>query len=448
MLTRDIDLVDAIMDLVDNCLDGVLRTSREPDYSLYSSSLTLSATAFQIEDNCGGIERETAIKYAFKMGREAEDDRDESIETIGMYGIGMKRALFKLGRDSTIRTRHGDDQYKIRISPAWLASREWDPLPLEALAAAEQLHRPGTVISVQSLTEATSTQLGSSEFEERLRSSLGEHFSVFIRRGFTISVNERRVQPSTVEILVPEAEAGRPFYCRDRVDNVDITVAVGVNARIHREISDDEQDPTTIRRTSLPESGWTVYCNDRAVLVGDVSRLTGWGSRVPLFHPQFAILTGMVEFRARDARDLPVTTTKRALDTASPAWLAARDIMGDAMREFVTYTNAWKNEGREAHQLHYLGAQPADLQDVKRLMDPLATSRLPRRPDSAAFDPAKHRALPMPAQKTPSNRRIIFSRPRSEVRFLAERLLDDQDARPGAVGEACFDRALEQEGYE
>ena len=80
MLTRDIDLTDAILDLVDNCLDGALRSagSAAVEYSKHSIEIEVSAAMFKISDDCGGIPRIIAKNYAFKMGRELADERDRS----------------------------------------------------------------------------------------------------------------------------------------------------------------------------------------------------------------------------------------------------------------------------------------------------------------------------------------------------------------------------------
>ena len=73
MLTRDIDLKDAILDLLDNCIDGIQRTTRgeEPSdmpYEGFWANIEVSETAFKIEDNCGGIPLDVAERYAFRMG--------------------------------------------------------------------------------------------------------------------------------------------------------------------------------------------------------------------------------------------------------------------------------------------------------------------------------------------------------------------------------------------
>src|SRR5712664_1935662 len=73
MLTRDIELKDAILDLIDNCVDGATRQLKgklrgDKPYDGYTARLTLSARSFDISDNCGGIPQ-AAIKDAFLLGR-------------------------------------------------------------------------------------------------------------------------------------------------------------------------------------------------------------------------------------------------------------------------------------------------------------------------------------------------------------------------------------------
>lgn len=60
MLTRDIELSDAILDLLDNCLDGVVRQKKGIDktttsdyYAGFFSHISISKDSFIIEDNCG-----------------------------------------------------------------------------------------------------------------------------------------------------------------------------------------------------------------------------------------------------------------------------------------------------------------------------------------------------------------------------------------------------------
>ena len=184
MLTRDISLDDAILDLLDNCLDGAMRIADgDPvDYGQHFVKIKLAKDQFSIEDNCGGIPRDVAINYAFKMGREPDDDRDSDTETIGMYGVGMKRAIFKMGKESIVRTRHGDDTFEVPITSQWLEAKNWDPLPInEPTKASEKLSEPGTTIIVKELYEGVARHFENDAFVEKVRKAISEHFTMFLQ---------------------------------------------------------------------------------------------------------------------------------------------------------------------------------------------------------------------------------------------------------------------------
>ncbi|MEH2465297.1 ATP-binding protein [Nostoc sp.] len=120
MLTRDIDLEDSILDLLDNCVDGIQRIikdsqSSDKPYQNFWAKITFSSERFKIEDNCGGIPPE-AQHYAFRMGRPT-DIINGNTYTIGTYGIGMKRAIFKMGCSSEIISKTENDSFKVTINP-------------------------------------------------------------------------------------------------------------------------------------------------------------------------------------------------------------------------------------------------------------------------------------------------------------------------------------------
>ena len=90
---------------------------QEKPYDGYWAKIMATPEEFSITDNCGGIPRDLAINKAFRLGRSIEDlERDKDIATIGIYGIGMKRALFKMGRHSKVISQHSGDPYCVEIS--------------------------------------------------------------------------------------------------------------------------------------------------------------------------------------------------------------------------------------------------------------------------------------------------------------------------------------------
>mgnify|MGYP003606962267 CR=1 FL=1 len=444
MLTRDISLADAILDLIDNCLDGALRIAgkKSPNYSKHTIMIDLSGELFAIEDDCGGIPREIAIKYAFKMGREADDARDADAETIGMYGVGMKRAIFKMGRDSLVRTLFDGDAFEVPISSAWLDNKDWAPLPIKDSMPDTKLKKPGTRIEVRALQHSVSRHFKNDGFINDLRSPIGEHFTVFIQRGLKILVNGEETKPVLVEVLVaPGKDDPAPFIFTKCIEGVEVSIAVGLNTGRAFSDEDDEDDTSDFERNrSTITAGWTVFCNDRAVIVGDKNRLTGWGDGIPLYHYQFSVITGIVEFRSPSADKLPVTTTKRALDAASNVWLETLTKMKEGLRVWINHTNTWKNHPRSNQAAFWEKAEPMSLQNaVKAVLKRGATEK----PDgSHEYNPTKRKVLPQPPNKTPSSRRIVFSRPIEEIRDVSKMLFDREDEKPGIVGEKCFELAL------
>lgn len=451
MLTRDITLADAILDLLDNCLDGAMRLANggAVDYTKHFVKIKMVEDHFLIADNCGGIPRDVAKNYAFKMGREPDDGRDSDSETIGMYGVGMKRAIFKMGRNALVRTRHGDDTFEVPITSQWLEAKNWDPLPInEPTEANEQLAEAGTTIYVSDLYAGVSRHFANGAFENEVRTAIAEHFTMFIQWGLKVELNGKPVEPVRVEVLVStEEDRPAPYVFQKTIDDVLVSITVGLNTG--RSLGDDDEDDAGFERDrSSATAGWTVLCNDRAVIVGDKGRLTGWGDGIPLYHPQFAIITGIIEFRSKHADKLPVTTTKRALDTSSNVWLESLVKMKEGMRIWISYTNQWKNHPRADQSSHWETAKPMAL---SRAIEAVAMRKATKKLGGVVeFNPQKEKVLPLPEDKKPSSRKIVFSRPAEEVRLVSKMLFDDPDEKPGIVGDKCFEmqltKAKKQEG--
>ncbi|HDR9192532.1 ATP-binding protein [Burkholderia vietnamiensis] len=443
MLTRDISLADAILDLLDNCLDGAMRLANgvDVDYAKHFVKIEIAGDHFSITDNCGGIPRDIAKNYAFKMGREPDDDRDSDAETIGMYGVGMKRAIFKMGRNALVRTRYGDDTFEVPITSQWLDAKNWDPLPInEPTEASEQLDEPGTTIYVGDLYDGVSRHFANGAFENEVRTAIAEHFTMFIQWGLKVELNGTPVESVRVEVLVSmDEKRAAPYIYQKMIDGVLVSITVGLNTG--KSLGDDDEDDAGFERDrSSATAGWTVLCNDRAVIVGDKSRLTGWGDGIPLYHPQFAIITGIIEFRSKHADKLPVTTTKRALDTSSNVWLESLVKMKEGMRIWISYTNQWKNHPRTDQSSHWESAKPMPL---SRAIEVVAARSATRKiADAIEFNPQKAKVLPEPEDKKPSSRKIVFSRPAEEVRLVSKMLFDDPDEKPGVVGDKCFEMQL------
>ncbi len=114
MLVRDISPERAILDLIDNCIDGAKRIRPDDNYSGLTVSIEIDATRLEIRDNCGGFDSETARDYAFRFGRPSAAGQTDF--SIGQFGVGMKRALFKFGKEFSVSSKTLHEEWSMSVN--------------------------------------------------------------------------------------------------------------------------------------------------------------------------------------------------------------------------------------------------------------------------------------------------------------------------------------------
>ena len=446
MLTRDIKLEEAILDLLDNCVDGILRSKHVESDKPYEGNwaeISFGEGTFSIADNCGGIPWELK-EYAFRMGRDPKRE-PEAKGVVGVYGIGMKRAIFKMGKSCEISTRSGNYEYEVSITPEWIDNEDEWKIPLSPNSTS--MDEDGTTIIVGDLHEGIAARFEEDResFQAELLELISSHYSSIIDKGFKVSVNGKVVKSRLRGLLFADArttsdEAIQPFIYKAKTDkNVEVFVAVGFTMPIpsQGEAIDEQEE----KRYSTEEAGWTVICNDRAVLYCDLTELTGWGEAgIPRYHTQFIAVSGIVEFRCDDPAELPTTTTKRGVDASSILYLQIKNKMREGMKLFTDYTNRWKGRTEETRE-HFAAGSPLSLSAIKAKTSDLKFNPARRSlPGSSQYKPS----LPIPKKQNPRNRRISFTKEVDEVAIVAEHLFGDAQEKPSIVGEKCFDILLQE----
>ncbi len=449
MLTRDIELRDAVLDLLDNCIDGILRTAK-PDtpadkpYEGYWAKITFGEDSFQIVDNCGGIPRDLAINSAFRMGH--PDESLDRLPTVGMYGIGMKRAIFKMGRSSRVFSQTSDDAFEVTISPEWLSDDEDWELPLHT--AQRELTDDGnaiagTKIEVRNLYPEITARFrsGRDPFVDEFRRAVEQHYSLIIAKGFQVRINEVPVQPRPLELLQTESTKKTgiaPYIFKGIIDEVEVFIAVG----FYRPTPDESEIEAELQtRRSRDDAGWTVVCNDRVVVYRDRSGLTGWGvSDVPRYHNQFIAIAGIVQLTSSNPWSLPLTTTKRGLDASSELYLTVRNKMMEGLKLFTQFTNKWKRDNAARKELFEKAATiPATAFKDKDISTGRWVEVRRDFKEGSKFVPS----LPEP-QVEATTRRITFSKPIEEIQTVSEYLFEDAEREPNDVGAMCFETILKK----
>lgn len=454
MLTRDIDLQDALLDLLDNCVDGILRNA-EPDltkprpYEGYRASIVINQNKFLISDNCGGIPLDLAVNSAFAIGKPEPIEGADAVATVGMYGIGMKRAIFKLGTDATVRS-WSDVPFEVRITPAWIADDGWEPLPLTQLVDGSIAER-GTTLAINALNAAVAREFSRKTFIGELERVIARQYALIIDKGFEVAITDseeaiehKNLTPIHAERFQLLQAAARqdgalaPYIYAGEIDGVEVEIYAG----LWRELpSEEEREREEETRGRTDSAGWTVACNDRIVIWKDRTRLTGWGeASTPNYHGQFIAITGIVLLKSQDPTRLPLTTTKRGIDAGSDLYSKCKDLMREATKQLASFTNKWKNYASEREALYressYLDL-PALQQETKRLREAQTLRAVHNMPGMTKRAPN----LPVPVQAK-SHVRIGFNAEKSSVADLAKAYFEDPGAKPAAVGERAFQLEL------
>ena len=346
VITRDISLEDCILDLIDNSVDSAWRSQgSQPmglaegvDLSKFKIDIKIAPHRFSILDNCGGMTLDDAVNHAFTFGRSARQHQDDF--SIGVYGIGMKRAVFKLGGDIRVRSTFVQTDGVSLSFAVPINVNEWlgtDSPPWDFDIVDDQpLPAPGLELSVENLNEEAQSFFDSPAFIQNLVRTIGRDYSLHIARGLEITLNDHVVIGWRFELRQSENFSPLRFSYNDEKGGEPVSVEViGGMAAPPPDSSDAAEGDFGDARM-----GWYVLCNGRVVLAADKTSVSGWGTDGwPQWHSQYSGFMGFILFTAADAKALPLTTTKRSVDVSSEVWRRAKPKMRDTTRRWIDYTN-------------------------------------------------------------------------------------------------------------
>lgn len=335
MLTKDITLTDCIMDLIDNSVDSILTNTDvdvsrfinniEADFSEYCIEIELDKKHFLIKDNCFGIDSITAKQYAFKFGRGPEDKRKKS--GLSVYGIGMKRAFFKIGKQIMLKSQSRLENILIEIDVnEWEKDEKvWD-FHFSQIEKKVNV-KTGTEIIITNLNADISKALNDQVYINKLRNKVNKTFLFYLNLGLKIKINGKTLTSSLPTFQENSDEIYTSYledtYQKDGTDII-ITALAGI---------------TSFNNSKNLQSGWFVFCNGRLVLEGNQDTRTGWGLGLPKFHSKFNHFLGYLFFYSTDIQKLPWTTTKENIEFDSQIYQYTLGKIKNLTRPYVKFLN-------------------------------------------------------------------------------------------------------------
>src|SRR5258708_7050038 len=124
-IIADYDLNRSICELVDNGLDVWVRAGRAKAIAI-DIDLNKMQQTITVKDDAGGLAK-SELRYIVGPGQTGTSSTDE---TIGLFGVGTKRAVVALAQDIKIKTRYGkENTYQVEFDDHWLTDDDCE-LPL------------------------------------------------------------------------------------------------------------------------------------------------------------------------------------------------------------------------------------------------------------------------------------------------------------------------------
>jgi len=164
VLTRDISIRDCIFDLLDNSVDSYTRNKVTDTRQV---QISFNADSFSIKDNCGGISKEELLNEVFRLG---VVDTEVRARTVGIYGIGLKRSIFKIGRDIVLETDDGNNYCKLVIDEDWIKDENNWTIPLKETSTSRlNGNKPYTYINITKIRDEAKDLFVAPFFDSNLK---------------------------------------------------------------------------------------------------------------------------------------------------------------------------------------------------------------------------------------------------------------------------------------
>ena len=250
--------------------------------------------------------------------------------TLGVYGIGLKRAIFKIGNKIYIQSKTSKDGFQTKLDVQKWAQEETNwKIPLIPTDGAQSTENQGTVIKIEDLHSEIMMRIESGTLLRDLKEQISETYSLFIDRYVQITLNDTQIIPRQI----PLGESDQVHAAVDSFEKCynDQTVKVTLIASLAAR----SQNKTWTSETA----GWYALCNGRMVVSADKTDLTGWTTLLPQYHSKYMGFIGIAFFHSENPHLLPWTTTKQGLNRESQVYQEARNRMAGVARPVLDFLN-------------------------------------------------------------------------------------------------------------
>lgn len=323
-IIADYDINRSICELIDNALD-LWVTNKKSQTICIKVELNKEQQNITVIDNVGGVKKEN-LKFIVGPGHTGNLPEEE---TIGIFGVGTKRAVVALAQDITITTRFKNEKtYQVEFDDNWLKDDDWS-LPVYEV---DDIPPSTTIIALQKLRLQINEDI-----EARLRDHLGAIYAKFlVDQKVKILLNSTPVEPLTFEnwSYPPGYEPRRYTGKLESEDGG--TIKVSILAGLSNEST-----------PSAGEYGVYLYCNDRLICRGLKTHEIGFikGLAGPP-HPSVSLTRVIISLEG-PAGLMPWNSSKSGINAHNKIFLALQNFIITVVKDYSSLSRRFEGDWPE-----------------------------------------------------------------------------------------------------
>lgn len=323
-IIADYDIKLGICELIDNALDLWTRKGKN---TLLNVKITLDKNQqkIKIEDNAGGISQEE-ITLFISPGRTGNTGTDE---TIGIFGVGSKRAIVAMAQDIKVKTRQGKQKtILVEIDEEWLKEDNWN----FDIHEIDSIGESSTIIELLGLRTIITEEL-----IELIQKHVSYTYSKFLLNPkISIEINEKKI----IGIQFDKDWAYPPGY-EPREIKLDLIVEnIPVPILIKAGLIGENA-------SSGGEYGVYFYCNERLIAKSLRNYEVGYTSgKAGRDHPSVALARIIVEVNGQ-AQFMPWNSSKSDINYKHKVFESIREELINLIKYYVALSRGWQGNWPE-----------------------------------------------------------------------------------------------------
>lgn len=324
-IIADYDITKGLCELIDNAID--IWSKKEFKGSLeVDIDMNLEQQIITISDNAGGV-AEPDLRYLVAPG---ETQNEPDGHTIGIFGVGTKRATVAIAQKIVVSTRHGTGKtFQLEIDDAWLASDNWE---IDEVYEVDNIKEATTIIELSKLRRPVDDN-----FIINLKEHLGAAYCRFLDKGkFHLKLDGEDIEGISFENWAfPPNYEPRRYKGQIKTDEGGIIEV--------RAIAGLCQESSPIKG----EYGVYFYCNER--LVGkalkdfDVGFAVGLAGRA---HPNVSTVRVLISLTG-EAQDMPWNSSKSEISYKHRVFEALRGWLVKVVSDYASLSRRWGGRWEE-----------------------------------------------------------------------------------------------------